>query len=205
MAEQLTLNQWVVGSSPARPTTASEGVTDSTDDEPPKWPGIKPTIRRARGLEMQLSDAIIQYKTCARAEGQSEKTIRETVACVRRFAAFFSGDPILAEIAADDLRGFILALQRREAYAQHPTVKPQHRPLSPATIATYVRGVTTWLAYSCHRTMSARVHCTPGVPLCQDAVLRQNRLLPNRDSCVINWGNNSYDAIRTLDNSILAE
>jgi len=84
---------------------------------PQKTAETKPPIRRARGLAMELSDAITAYKTCARAEGQSPKTIKETVACVRRFAAFFGGDPILAEIGPDELRGFILALQKREAYA----------------------------------------------------------------------------------------
>ena len=98
-------------------------------------------------MAMKLSDAIIQYKTCTKAEGQSDKTVKENVASVRRFSAFFGGDPILAEIDADDLRGFILALQKREAYAQHPTVKPQHRPLSPDTIATYVRSIKSFFAF----------------------------------------------------------
>jgi site-specific recombinase XerD len=38
-------------------------------------------------------------------------------------------------------------LQKREAYAQHPSVKPQHRPLSPATIATYVRSIKSFFAF----------------------------------------------------------
>ena len=59
---------------------------------------------------MSFSDAISQYRTCARAEGQSPKTVKETVACIRRFSQFLGGDPILGDIGVDELRRFILAL-----------------------------------------------------------------------------------------------
>ena len=96
---------------------------------------------------MSFSDAIAQYRICARAEGQSPKTVRETVACVRRFAQFLGGDPTLGDIGADELRRFILALQKREAYAQHPYTRPQKRALSPETIATYVRSIKNFFAF----------------------------------------------------------
>jgi hypothetical protein len=67
---------------------------------------------------MSFSDAIARYSTCATSEAQSPKTVKETVACVRRFSQFLGGDPTLGDIGADDLRRFILALQKREAYAQ---------------------------------------------------------------------------------------
>jgi len=95
---------------------------------------------------MALSDAMNAYKACARAEGQSLKTVRETVACVGRFAGFLGGDPNLAEIGPDDLRAFVLPLQSRQAYAQHPYTKPQRRALSPETIATYVRSIKSFFA-----------------------------------------------------------
>jgi len=96
---------------------------------------------------MSFSDAIAQYRTCARAEGQSPKTVKETVACVRRFSQFLGGDPTLGDIGTGELRRFILALQKREAYAQHPYTRPQKRALSPETIATYVRSIKNFFAF----------------------------------------------------------
>jgi hypothetical protein len=42
-------------------------------------------------------------RTCAKAEGQSPKTVKETVACIRRFSQFLGGDPTLGDIGADEL------------------------------------------------------------------------------------------------------
>ena len=56
--EQLPSKQWVVSSSLTRDALASEGVTASFEMTPPECSETKPTIRRARGLRMSLSDAI---------------------------------------------------------------------------------------------------------------------------------------------------
>ena len=56
-----------------------------------------------------LHEAIAYYKTVARAELKSEKTIEWTSRSAERFADFLGGDPALSKVNANDLRRFISA------------------------------------------------------------------------------------------------
>jgi len=88
-----------------------------------------------------LREAISYYKTVARAELKSERTIEWTSRTAERFADFLGGDPLLSEINANDLRRFIAALRQAKKYAHHPWLKPQDKPLSSTSLNCYTRGV----------------------------------------------------------------
>jgi site-specific recombinase XerD len=97
--------------------------------------------RRGEAEPVTVSDALTAYRMCARAEGKSPKTIEWVDSSVRLFAEFMGGDPEVTNIAGNDLRRFIIALQSSNRYRKHPYAKPQQEKLSAESIRTYARGV----------------------------------------------------------------
>ncbi len=75
---------------------------------------------------MTLSDALVAYRTYARAEGKSPKTIRWITSSVGYFSNFLGPErQDIASITGNDLRRFIIALQDKRKFSQHPYNKPQ--------------------------------------------------------------------------------
>jgi len=79
---------------------------------------------------MTLQDALVAYKTYARAEGKSPKTVVWVVSSVGYFAEFLGlGQQDIDTITGNDLRRFIIALQSKPKFASHPYNKPQKAKL----------------------------------------------------------------------------
>ena len=93
-----------------------------------------------------LSDRFVAYRICAQAEGKSQRSIDWIIAIVGYFNEFL-GNLNIEAITADDLRRFIIALQQRQAFANHRFTKPQNRPLSPESIASYTRAIKTFFSF----------------------------------------------------------
>jgi len=77
------------------------------------------------------------YILTARAEGKSPKTIDWVAASVGYFAAFlhrYQEPSDVRFITHLHLRAFIVELQGRPAYQDHPLTRPQGRLLSPHSI-----------------------------------------------------------------------
>lgn len=75
---------------------------------------------------MTIQDALVAYRTYARAEGKSPKTISWVVSSVGYFAEFLSPDQQdISTITGNDLRRFIIALQEKPKFSNHPYNKPQ--------------------------------------------------------------------------------
>jgi site-specific recombinase XerD len=97
---------------------------------------------------MTLQDALVAYKTYARAEGKSPKTVDWIAYSVGYFAEFLSPDQQdISAITGHDLRRFIIALQGRMKFANHPYNKPQQVKLSPQSIETYCRGIRAFFGF----------------------------------------------------------
>ncbi|MBI2859451.1 MAG: hypothetical protein HYX90_10270 [Chloroflexi bacterium] len=65
------------------------------------------------------------YRTYARAEGKSEKTVRWITQSVGYFADFLGpGRQDLTTIGGNDLRRFIITLQSKHKFSDHPYNKP---------------------------------------------------------------------------------
>lgn len=97
---------------------------------------------------MTLQDALVAYKTYARAEGKSPKTIRWIVSSVGYFADFLGpGSQDIASITGNDLRRFIIALREKRKFSHHPYNKPQQAKLSPQSIETYARAVRAFFGF----------------------------------------------------------
>ena len=97
---------------------------------------------------MILQDALIAYKTYARAEGKSPKTVAWVVSSVGYFADFLGTDKQdIASITGHDLRRFIIALQGKQKFSNHPYNKPQKGKLSPQSVDTYCRGIKAFFSF----------------------------------------------------------
>jgi len=97
---------------------------------------------------MTLQDALIAYKTYARAEGKSPKTVAWVTSSVGYFAEFLGpGQQDIGIITGNDLRRFIIALRDKPKFANHPYNKPQQTKLSVQSIETYCRAVKTFFGF----------------------------------------------------------
>ncbi len=83
-----------------------------------------------------LSEALSAYRLCAQAEGKSNKTIRWIMSSMHYFSEFLGDKQDIAQIDANDLRRFIIALQKSPKFRNHPYNRPQDKNLSPQTIET---------------------------------------------------------------------
>ncbi len=91
---------------------------------------------------LKLSDALTAYRTFARAEGLSPRTVDWVSGAAGYFRDFLGeADPDLAMITGHDLRRFIIALQDKNVFSNHPFNKQQNKKLSPESVSNYVRGV----------------------------------------------------------------
>lgn len=89
----------------------------------------------------------MSYRTCARAEGRSPKTVSWVEDAVCYFARFLGSDIEIDLVNANDLRRFITALQGKKAFSNHPFTATQNRPLSPHTVASYARAIRCFFAF----------------------------------------------------------
>ena len=97
---------------------------------------------------MTLQDALVAYKTYARAEGKSPKTVTWVASSVGYFADFLGSEQQdMGTITGNDLRRFIIALQEKPKFANHPYNKTQQAKLSAQSIETYCRGIRAFFGF----------------------------------------------------------
>jgi len=97
---------------------------------------------------MTIQDALTAYRTYARAEGKSPKTISWVVNSVGYFADFLGPDrQDIGDIKGNDLRRFIIALQDKPKFSNHPYNRSQTAKLSPQSIDNYCRGIRSFFAF----------------------------------------------------------
>jgi hypothetical protein len=98
---------------------------------------------------MTIQDELVAYKTYAKAEGKSPKTIDWFVSSMGYFAEFLG--PRHQDIGmtkANDLRWFIIALQEKPKFSNHPYNKPQTAKLSAQSVADLLPGDKCFLCVS---------------------------------------------------------
>jgi site-specific recombinase XerD len=97
---------------------------------------------------MTFQDALIAYKTYARAEGKSPKTITWVTSSAGYFADFLGPDKQdIASITGHDLRRFIIALQVKQRFSNHPYNRPGKEKISPQSVDNYCRGVKAFFSF----------------------------------------------------------
>ncbi len=97
---------------------------------------------------MTIQDALVAYRTYAKAEGKSPKTISWVTSSMGYFAEFLGPrQQDTATIKGNDLRRFIIALQEKPKFSNHPYNKSQAAKLSAQSIETYCRGIKAFFAF----------------------------------------------------------
>lgn len=96
---------------------------------------------------MTLEEGLAAYCLCAQAEGRSPRTIQWVTSSVRYFGNFLGGNPDVSTITADDLRRFIIELQGRHKFQNHPFTPPQEGRLSDQTVETLFRGIRSFYGF----------------------------------------------------------
>jgi site-specific recombinase XerD len=93
-----------------------------------------------------IPEALAAYRIYAQAEGKSPKTIQWIMSSVTYFSEFLGPKKEIADITGDDLRRFIIHLQQRPKFANHPYNKPRKEPISAQSIETYARGIRAFFS-----------------------------------------------------------
>lgn len=97
---------------------------------------------------MTLQDALTAYRTYARAEGKSQKTVDWISSSVGYFANFLGPErQDIAGVTGNDLRCFIIALKDKQKFGKHPYNKPQKEKLSPQSIETYCQAIRAFFGF----------------------------------------------------------
>lgn len=97
--------------------------------------------------ERALDSFVSIYKKFTEAENKSKRTIEGTFAAISHFDRFLGFPADINEIQAEDLRRYVRYLQTKQRWSEHPTINQAHGPLSPHTIATYVRTIRAFFSW----------------------------------------------------------
>ena len=132
-------------------TTCLEGRNSTTELLPQNRIYFSPQnalcqrgVRASSKTATDLSTLIGSYRLCARAEGKSQKTIDLTSLALRKLKAFLEDNHLPADagvIGANEIRGFILHLQRSGRFVCHPYGRSQQSGLSELSINSYLRAI----------------------------------------------------------------
>ena len=95
-----------------------------------------------------FSEALTAYRICEQAEGKSPKMIRWITTSVSYFVDFLGPDrQDIDDMSGNDFRLFIIYLQQKPKFLNHPYNKPQQENISAQSIETYARGIRAFFSY----------------------------------------------------------
>lgn len=140
---------------PGRDTAGTTAGKPADRDHPsrsptPDRPG-KTRWERMRKDDLSLAHLSALLATEKAASGKSAQTVSWYTGVIARYADWLVAqdlEPTLAHFTLDDARAYIVALQGLRARESHPAQPTEHRPLSDATINSYVRALrafSSWL------------------------------------------------------------
>jgi site-specific recombinase XerD len=94
-----------------------------------------------------LEKLVLQYEAFNRSEGKTPKTVRWYNSCLGQFVDYLRSQnivPVLANVDTEAVREYILHLQKRKRYNDHPFTPKQGEMLSAVSIQCYVRAIKTF-------------------------------------------------------------
>ena len=90
------------------------------------------------------------YQLCAATEGKSPNSTAIVTSSIRYLYDFLKSNDLSTDvtgIGTGELREFILYLQQKRCFSDHPDSKPQQRGLSGHTINTYMRSIRAFWSW----------------------------------------------------------
>jgi len=97
-----------------------------------------------------LARLIQGYRLFAQTEGKSQKTIQTVADSVRHLERFLRSEGLttdITEIGSGEIRAFILYLQHKRRFSDHPFARSQHGCLSEHTINCYLRSIRAFWSW----------------------------------------------------------
>jgi len=136
-------------------TACLEGRNSTTELLPQKQLHFSPKIPIGqRGVpalsKTELTRLVAGYCLCARSEAKSLKTIDMVRSSVRYLAEYLNRQGLstdVLDISSREIRMFIVHLQDKKRFADHPFAKPQSGGLSGHTINCYLRSVRAFWSW----------------------------------------------------------
>jgi site-specific recombinase XerD len=98
----------------------------------------------------ELDHLLEGYKLCARSEGKSRNTIDIVINSVNYFQSFLRSNRLQTDarhIGSQEIRAFILYLQQKKCFSNHPFSRIQDRGLSSHTVNCYLRSVRAFWSW----------------------------------------------------------
>ncbi len=84
------------------------------------------------------------YRLCARAEGKSQKTIDMVTSSLGYLENFLNSRGMVNDVTGigpNEIRAFILYLQQKRRFSNHPLARPLPGILSAHTVSCYLRSI----------------------------------------------------------------
>ena len=98
----------------------------------------------------EIGDLLPGYQLCAATEGKSTSAIAIVTNSIRYLSDFLSTNSLstdVTRIGINEMRQFILYLQHKRCFNDHPYSKEQQRGLSGHTINTYMRSIRSFWSW----------------------------------------------------------
>jgi site-specific recombinase XerD len=107
-------------------------------------------LLRQKITSTELLSLMSGYSLCAQTEGKSKNTVAIVTNSVTYLYDFLSSNGLstdATQIGAGEMRAFILYLQQKRCFSNHPYSKEQQRGLSGHTINTYMRSIRAFWSW----------------------------------------------------------
>jgi len=98
----------------------------------------------------ELANLAGGYALCARADGKSKLTIQAVTSSVRYLERFLDSEGLptdVTQIWAGEIRAFIIYLQRKRCFSEHPCSRPQEKVLSSHSVNSYMRSIRAFWSW----------------------------------------------------------
>jgi site-specific recombinase XerD len=107
-------------------------------------------LLRQKIASTDLSSLISGYSLCAQTEGKSRNTVAIVTNSITYLYDFLSSNGLstdVTQIGIGEMRAFILYLQQKRCFSNHPYSKAQQRGLSGHTVNTYMRSIRAFWSW----------------------------------------------------------
>jgi len=112
--------------------------------------GVLASSETVQGASAELKCLIEGYRLCAKSEGKSPNTIDIVANSVNYLHDFLCSSCLptdVRDIGPGEIRAFILYLQQKRRFSQHPFARPQLSGLSGHTVNCYLRSVRAFWSW----------------------------------------------------------
>ena len=110
----------------------------------------KECLLRQKIASTELSTLMSGYSLCAQTEGKSKNTVTIVGNSLTYLCHFLSSNGLstdVTQVGSREIRAFILHLQQKRCFSNHPYSKAQQRGLSGHTINTYMRSIRAFWSW----------------------------------------------------------